>query len=85
MTVSMLDSSSYAIQVRAANDIDGNPRRAWIVWSPAPSERAQVFVEHWDGLDAVPEAYRNLCRFCPVIEVTVAGYNKILNGEGLLG
>lgn len=62
-------------QVRAPNDTNGNPRRAFIVYC-AISARATVVGAYdvgYEGRSAVPEKFRDAVRI-PTIDVPVSEY-----------
>ena len=61
----------------ARNDADGNPRRMWVLYSPA-GEILAAYPEGYSGTDAVPESIRAKTSTCFRVDTTPDEYRRIL-------
>ena len=68
--------------IRAPNDVNGNPRRLFLVHSitPAGGTSFDVYDEGYSGFRAMPDNIRKLPQLCTV-DVAVKEYRAFLEWE----
>jgi len=60
------------IYIKAPNDVNGNPRRGWIV------EDGSTHVVGYEGTDALPEEHRE--KMCIAINVQAKEFKRLMRG-----
>ena len=64
------------IFIKSTNDINGNPRRAWIELDENGAKK-NVFEEGYTGYKAVPERIREQAKRCLEIRVSIKEYKEL--------
>lgn len=67
------------IKLAANNDINGNPRRVFVVMPHAEPWSPLYFEEGYDGENAVPDKYvaANRKNFGPIFDITGGEYRRL--------
>tara|TARA_R100000152_G_C6756515_1_gene180287 strand:+ start:872 stop:1078 length:207 start_codon:yes stop_codon:yes gene_type:complete len=65
------------IFIKSTNDVNGNPRRAWIELDENGIKK-NVFNEGYMGYNAVPKRIREQAKSCIQIRVSIKEYKELI-------